>query len=54
MNGAIVDTPLGRGTVVGRLKNGKVVVQFEREPEREDGLIVVHSFWPHEVTEVEG
>lgn len=53
MNGAIVDTPKGRGTVVGYLKNGRVVVKIEKEPEREDGLIVVYSFAPDEVKEVE-
>ena len=58
MNGAIVDTPKGRGTVVGSMKNGKVIVWLDADKARlergETNVMETYAFQAREVKEVDG
>jgi len=51
--GEIVDTPLGRGVVIGKLSSGKIVVKLDLEIERPDYIITARAFEPEDVRAVE-
>ena len=51
--GAVVDTPRGRGVVIGRLNDGRLVVKLDLEIERPDYIITAWAFQPEDVREVE-
>ena len=60
MNGATVDTPKGRGTVVGKMTvkfPGKLIVWLDADRERlerkETDIMETYAFWPDECKEVE-
>ena len=57
MNGAIVDTPLGHGTVVGKTAAGKVIVWLDEDKARlergETNVMETYAFQAREVKEVE-
>ena len=58
MNPIIVETPKGRGTVVGHLKNGKVIVWLDEDKSRlergETNVMETYAFQAREVKEVDG
>ena len=58
MNPMVVDTPKGRGTVVGSMKNGKVIVWLDADKARlergETNVMETYAFQAREVKEVDG
>ena len=51
--GEIVDTPRGRGRVIGKLSSGKILVKLDLEIERPDYIITAWAFDESEIKEVE-
>ena len=59
--GTVVDTPKGRGVVVGRFTGklaGKLIIRLDADKERQDNLKTDEQdfigFWPDEIHEVGG